>query len=242
MALNFPSSPSDGDIYGDYVYNAAKNAWLAIADNTAMVIPSPTPPANPADNVLWLNTEDGVLFFRYNDGDSTQWVEMQNPANYVSSFTVASLEARLTSLENRATSIEQPVVISGQIGTTGTFSAPAKVPFDDIWTQRGITYNSSTRRFTVPIAGKYRITMNPFTSPNSGGFRMMIGINNDAPDNATGHRGHIYKGGAEHDTLSLNSIVDLNANDYIVFYLAGGWLYNASSDRFNQFTIQRIGS
>lgn len=242
MAFNFPSSPTDGDIYGDYVYNAAKNAWLAIADNTAMVIPSPTPPANPADNVLWLNTEDGVLFFRYNDGTSTQWVEMQNPANYVSNTTVASLEARLTSLESRATSLEQPVVISGQIGTTGTFAAPAKVPFDDIWTQRGITYDAPNRRFYVPTAGKYHITMNPFTSPNSGGFRMMIGINADSPNNALGHRGHIYKQNAEHDTLSLSSIVDLNANDFIVFYLANGWIYNSTGDRFNQFTIQRIGS
>lgn len=241
MAMNFPSSPVDGQQYNGYTYSASRGAWFG-GGNTAMVIPSATPPVGANPNVLWLNTNDGVLFFRYDDGNSVQWVEMQNPASYVSSSSISSLEARIASLENRTTSIEQPPVIAGQIGTIGTFAAPAKVPFDDIWVQRGITYDSANRRFYVPTAGAYHITMNPFLAPNATGFRMMIGINNDAPNNATGHRGHVYKQNAEHDVLSLSSIVNLNANDYIVFYLSNGWIYNNTSDRFNQFTIQRIGS
>lgn len=129
-------------------------------------------------------------------------------------------------------------IMSGQIGTTGTFSAAQKIPFDDFWVQRGITYSSSTRRFTVPVAGIYRITMNPFTNPTAG-TRVMIGINNDAPT-TDNHRGHCYAGDAAHQTMSLNSVVSLNANDYIVFYLYAGTLYNASSDRFSQFTIEMI--
>lgn len=141
-------------------------------------------------------------------------------------------------ISSNGISIDTKPIISGQVGTTATFSAAQKVPFDDFWVQRGITYNSSTRRFTVPVAGIYRITMNPFTNPTAG-TRAMIGINNDAPNTAN-HNGHCYAGDAQHQTMSLNSVVSLNANDYIVFYLYAGTLYNSSGDRFNQFTIERI--
>ncbi len=30
-ALDFPTSPSDGDTYDNYVYNATKQAWQSIA-------------------------------------------------------------------------------------------------------------------------------------------------------------------------------------------------------------------
>lgn len=155
---------------------------------------------------------------------------------------VGAVEASSSSQNTRLNSLETPTAImSGQVGTTGSFSGPQKIPFDDIWVQRGITYDTGSRRFYVPISGVYRITMNPFTNPAGGALRAMIGINNDAPNSAN-HRGHCYKQNSEHDTLSLNSIVYLNSNDYIVFYLASGQIYNATGDRFNQFTIERIGS
>ena len=137
--------------------------------------------------------------------------------------------------------ISQPVkpIISGQMGTFVTMASAQKVPFDDFWVQRGITYDSGTRRFTVPVAGIYRITMNPFSNPSGGALRVMVGVNNDAPTTAN-HRGHCYKQNSEHDTLSINSIVSLNAGDYIVYYLFAGQLYNSSSDRFNQFSIEMI--
>jgi hypothetical protein len=134
----------------------------------------------------------------------------------------------------------QPV-ISGQIGSSSSFSAVQRIPFDDFFVQRGITYNSSTRRFTVPTTGLYRITMNPFSRETSTNFRVLIGVNTDTP-NASNHRGHCYKDSTSgHNTLALNSIVSLTANDYIVFYLLEGDMYNNTSDRFNQFSIEMIG-
>jgi hypothetical protein len=35
-----------------------------------------TAPSNPKDYYYWFNTSDGSLSFRYNDGDSSQWVEI----------------------------------------------------------------------------------------------------------------------------------------------------------------------
>ena len=137
--------------------------------------------------------------------------------------------------------VSQPTkpIISGQIGSYGSQSAAQKVPFDDFWVQRGITYNSSTRRFVVPTTGIYRITFNAFQLNTAAGTRVMIGINDDAPNSAN-HRGMAYGGDANHQILNLDSVVSLNANDYIVFYISAGALYNASGDRFNQFSIEMI--
>jgi hypothetical protein len=37
---------------------------------------SPTPPANPQDGWLWFDTVSGRLFAYYNDGSSSQWVNV----------------------------------------------------------------------------------------------------------------------------------------------------------------------
>jgi hypothetical protein len=41
---------------------------------TATVIVSDSPPAGAADSTLWYESDSGLLYFRYNDGTSTQWV------------------------------------------------------------------------------------------------------------------------------------------------------------------------
>lgn len=144
------------------------------------------------------------------------------------------------SLSSNGVGLDNKVVISGQIGgARGSLSVAQIIPFDEFWVQRGITYNSTTRRFTVPLAGTYRITMNPFTLSGTSGVRVYVGINTDTPGGTT-HRGHCYAGDSSHQTMSLDSIVSLNANDYIVFYLAAPGLYDNSGDRFNQFSIERI--
>lgn len=148
-----------------------------------------------------------------------------------------------TALQNTTTgyvNFPNKPIMSGQIGSSGTFSAAQKIPFDDFWVQRGITYDSSLRRFTVPATGIYRITMNPFKLESAGGTRVLVGINSDTPT-ATSHRGMCYaSNGAVYQTMNLNSIVSLNSGDWIVFYLLDGSLYNSSNDRFNQFTIEMI--
>lgn len=136
-------------------------------------------------------------------------------------------------------SLENKPIIAGQVGSSGHITNPSLVPFDEFWIQRGITYNSLNRRFTIPVSGVYRITMNPFTNGTATGFRLLVGVNTDTPT-ATTHRGHCYTDTGIYTTLSIDSVVELNANDYIVFRVAGGILFNSSADRFNQFSIERI--
>ena len=149
---------------------------------------------------------------------------------------------RLNGGSQSAGSVDLPLqpIISGQMGTAMTQpDGPQKLAFNQFWVSRGITYNSSTRRFTVPIAGVYRITMNPFKRNSASLFRVLIGVNTDTPTTSN-HFGHTYANGSTYDTGCIDSIVNLSAGDFIVFYLQAGGLYNQSNDLFNQITIAKI--
>ena len=141
-----------------------------------------------------------------------------------------------TDTELNTATINKPIM-SGQIGTAMTSPvAPIIVKFNEFWVQQGISHDVSTGKFTVSENGIYRITMNPFFKTGSAAARILIGKNNLTPTVST-HYGHAYRESATYDTVSINSIIPLTTSDYIVFYLAGGSLYNQSTDRFNQFTI-----
>lgn len=87
-ALDFPSSPTNGQVYGQYVYDSTKGAWRVSADLMAAAIPSSTAPTNPVSGDLWFNTNDGVMFMYFNDGNTSQWVEVKS--NTASGSTVAA--------------------------------------------------------------------------------------------------------------------------------------------------------
>ena len=76
MALDFPSNPADGEIFGNYVWSQSKGVWLSRQEQTPIAITSPTLPSNPQSGDLWLNTSNGLIFTYYNDGTSSQWVEV----------------------------------------------------------------------------------------------------------------------------------------------------------------------
>ena len=55
----------------------------------AGIIVSDTPPAGVKDGTLWWESDSGLLFVRYNDGNTTQWV-IACPQPDISSFALAS--------------------------------------------------------------------------------------------------------------------------------------------------------
>lgn len=88
-ALNFPASPDDGDIYGEYFYDEASEAWRLDPSPLATgptgptgpegnFTVSPTAPTNPEPGDAWFYSEDGTSFIWYEDEDSGQWVEFGN--------------------------------------------------------------------------------------------------------------------------------------------------------------------
>ena len=77
MPFDFPSSPSEGQIFNapsgpSYVFNAP--VWKAVGQGQIAII-ADAAPANPANGQLWWESDTGILWVYYNDGNSSQWVQ-----------------------------------------------------------------------------------------------------------------------------------------------------------------------
>lgn len=75
MSFNFPDSPTVGQVFPPYEWDGEK--WflqMKPATGNALVSVSDTPPIAPLDGQFWWNSASGVLYFRYNDATSSQWV------------------------------------------------------------------------------------------------------------------------------------------------------------------------
>jgi hypothetical protein len=80
MALNFPNSPSDGDVFAGYVYNDAKDVWQVKASSVFPFYIGPTAPDDPEDQTGWFNSETGKAYIYYEDVDGSQWVSITGVA------------------------------------------------------------------------------------------------------------------------------------------------------------------
>lgn len=95
MAINFPNSPANNEIYYDstsgnrYIYNGTEGVWKFYA-NTVGVSVSSTPPSNVGEGSMWWNRDTGRMFVYYNDGSSLQWVETTPAPGSIDSGLVAS--------------------------------------------------------------------------------------------------------------------------------------------------------
>jgi hypothetical protein len=138
-AFDFPSTPNVGDIFSDPTSGAAYKwngySWVGGAGNTmgALVV-SDLPPASPADNSLWYESDTGMLFLRYNDGNSSQWVQINALPSGAGYATIPYVNASLPQT-NR--------IINGNMrldqrnnGAVGTASA---VYTADRWKYNGTT-------------------------------------------------------------------------------------------------------
>lgn len=94
MAIDFPASPTNGQIYQGYYYDSSKAAWRSQNSQTGAVITSSTTPTGAKNGDLWFNTIDGTLFVYFNDGISSYWTEIK--ANSALNTTLDARKANLT--------------------------------------------------------------------------------------------------------------------------------------------------
>lgn len=133
-------------------------------------------------------------------------------------------------------------MIAGTHISGGNQTAPVLLGWANITVQQGgITYNSGTKRFTVPIAGFYQIQFACTKLPSQGG-RINIGINTDAPTNVTAKATSYADTASGTIPITVSQIVSLAANDYIVCFLDIGQVYgNVSDNAYQYFSIIKVG-
>lgn len=85
-ALDFPASPTNGQVYGNWIWNATKGAWQSKPLTAMKATPSDTAPASPQNGDQWLNTIDGCLYTYYTDVDGSQWIQAKNDASFTSTL------------------------------------------------------------------------------------------------------------------------------------------------------------
>src|SRR6516164_7776698 len=92
MALDFPNSPSVGQLFpnppqtGVPVWKWDGTEWVPTSQTSVpMVYTQDTAPTGAQVGSLWFKSDTGQLFVYYNDGNSTQWVYAASSYTYVSS-------------------------------------------------------------------------------------------------------------------------------------------------------------
>lgn len=101
MALDFPANPVNGQIFGSYVWNASVGVWQGREESAAVAVMSPVAPASANPGDMWINTNDGTSFAYYNDGSSSQWIQIL--ATGLPFYNNATLSGTLTASQIEAT-------------------------------------------------------------------------------------------------------------------------------------------
>lgn len=143
-AMDFPSSPTDGQVYGNYVYSTATGAWLANPQPQNVAVSSPTAPSSPTANTLWYNTQDGNTYIYYYDGNTYQWVQLKSDSTLSS-----TLGNRVTTLETYPSGLVPVVPTSvtlgsgtSSVGANGlvTFTGASNVALNGVFTSAYTNY------------------------------------------------------------------------------------------------------
>jgi hypothetical protein len=76
MALDFPANPVDGEAFASYVWNESVGVWQGREESATVAVMSPTAPVSANNGDIWFNTARGIAYVYYDDGSSSQWVEV----------------------------------------------------------------------------------------------------------------------------------------------------------------------
>ncbi len=163
MALDFPSSPTNGQVYGNFIWSSAKGAWQA-KPITGKVTTSATAPSAPSNGDEWFNTNDGNIYVYYTDVDGSQWVQVKSDATLSSTLgnRVEALEAKPSGLVPVAPTSISVSSGSGSVSPIGvaTFTGAASLSLNGVFTGEYANYrfllNASSTSTTTDLALRFR--------------------------------------------------------------------------------------
>ena len=185
--VNLPDSPANGTTQTvggiTYTYNSSKGYWTAASSGGgggggASVTTSDTAPSSPSDGDLWFDSSVAKTYVYYNDGSSSQWIQL-NPSGGSDGADGA----------DGTGAGESPIIYTepatshslNNNGSTSTIQMQAVDPEGTAITY-GIAYANSTNARPVQLAadttinqttGVYTFTPTS-TSSNAGSFKARL--------------------------------------------------------------------
>jgi microcystin-dependent protein len=154
------------------------------------IVTSDTAPESPALDTVWFDTSNGFLYVYFDDGDSTQWVEVR-----ASLASDALFETRVSTLEASVGSI----VPSGVIMQWAGISAPAGYLLCD-----GAQVSRSSYGSLFAAIGTTYGTGNGSTTFNLPDLRGRVAVGRDGSQTEFDVLGET--GGAKTHTLTINEM------------------------------------
>ena len=143
MALNFPNSPTDGQIYTDtpsgnrWVWDSANTIWKSTSTFTQTITVAATAPGSPVVGQLWWSQDYGRLLVYYSDGTSSQWVDA-SPSDYTSQLAYGVANAAFAKANNALAN------------TSGTFAGDLTITGNTTIKASNISVSGNTAQFKVP--------------------------------------------------------------------------------------------
>ncbi len=97
-ATHITDAPADG-----VTYARQNHAWIDVLSVAgASVLVSDNPPAGARDSSLWWESDTGILYIKYNDGDSSQWVAVSDGGAGAVRFDAAQLLTATQQMQARS--------------------------------------------------------------------------------------------------------------------------------------------
>ena len=193
-ALDFPASPTNGQVYANWIYSTAKGAWQA-KPITGKVTTSAVAPSAPTNGDEWFNTNDGNLYVYYTDVDGSQWVQVKSDATLSS-----TLGNRVTTLETYPSGMVPIIPTSVTIGSGSS---------------------STNANGAVTFSGASTVSLNGVFSSAYKNYQIIIGDFNSS-NNAVAMRMRLRTAGADNSSASYYQSGTSAASASPVGYVASG--------------------
>jgi hypothetical protein len=219
-ALDFPASPTDGQVYNNWIYSTSKGAWKAKPLTGQKSVPSATAPASPSAGDNWFNTNDGNLYVYYTDVDGSQWVQVKSDATLSS-----TLGTRVTTLETYPSGLVPIIPTSVTIGSgsSSTNSSGA------------VTFSGAS---TVSLNGvfssaykNYQIIIGDFASSNNA-VAMRMRMRTSGTDNSAAS---YYQAGASAASANPVGYTSSGATNFLIGDSSTSKFYSLSATLTNPF-------